>query len=51
MKYEEEIQKLAKQASDTHDSADAIRFSQAAVNLANAAATYHAIKKEYGNDS
>jgi hypothetical protein len=37
--YKNEIEKLAIQASKSSDSADALRFSQAALNLANAANT------------
>jgi hypothetical protein len=34
--YEEQVKKLAKKAADVHDSAEALRFSQAALNLAHA---------------
>lgn len=40
MTLEEEISKLATKAEKTDDSADALRFSQAALNLANAANTF-----------
>ena len=38
-KFEEEIAKLTKRASNEHSSIDALRFSQAALNLANVAST------------
>lgn len=38
-KFTDEIEKLAKRAADDHGSADALRFSQAALNLANTAST------------
>ena len=38
-KYKNEIENLAIKSSKSSDSADALRFSQAALNLANTAST------------
>lgn len=48
MDFEEEIKALAKKAKDGHDSADALRFSQAALNLANTLSVFHHTNKEQG---
>lgn len=41
-----EIEKLAKKAAEADESADALRFSQAALNLANAEAVQESLKRE-----
>jgi|14BtaG_2_1085337.scaffolds.fasta_scaffold98487_1 hypothetical protein len=41
-----EIEKLAKEASNANDSSDALRYSQAALNLAHVEATLENIKRE-----
>lgn len=41
MTLEKEIQALAEKAKNAHDSGDALRFSQAAQNLANADSTVY----------